>query len=159
VLIALDAKVKIVSPEGERVIPLGEFFVLPEENVTRENILKPNEVVAEVQIPDQPYGTKSLYLKAQEKPSMDFALASVAAVITMDGKTCKKANLVLGGVAPIPWRAKDAEQELSGKQITEDVAQRAAEASVQSATPLSQNAYKVTLAKALVKRAVIAAAS
>jgi xanthine dehydrogenase YagS FAD-binding subunit len=63
---------------------------------------------------------------------------------------------VLGGIAPIPWRAKDAEQELSGKRVTEDIAQRAAEAAVHNATPLSQNAYKVTLAKALVKRAVMA---
>jgi xanthine dehydrogenase YagS FAD-binding subunit len=158
-LVALGAKVKIVGPKSERIIPLEEFFVLPEKNVTRENILKPNEVVAEVQIPDQPYGTKSLYLKVQEKPSMDFALTSVAAVMVMDGNTCKKANLVLGGVAPIPWRAKNAEQELSGKRITEDVAQRAAEAAVQNAILLSQNAYKVTLAKALVKRAVMMAAS
>ena len=155
-LVALGAKVKIIGPEGERIIPLEEFFILPEENVTRENLLKPNEVVAEIQIPDQPYGTKSLYLKVQEKPSMDFALTSVAAVITMDGNVCSKASLVIGGVAPIPWRAKDAEQELSGKRITEDVAQRAAEAAVHNATPLSQNAYKVTLAKALVKRAVMA---
>ncbi|HIE26569.1 TPA: xanthine dehydrogenase family protein subunit M [Candidatus Poribacteria bacterium] len=157
-LVALGAKVKIVGPEGERIISLEEFFVLPKENVTRENILQPYEVVAEVQIPDQPYGTKSLYLKVQEKPSMDFALASVAAVITMDGNTCRKANLLLGGVAPIPWRVEDAEGELSGKNITEDLAQRAAEASVQNATPLSQNAYKVTLVKALVKRAIMATA-
>jgi xanthine dehydrogenase YagS FAD-binding subunit len=157
-LIALNAKVKIVGPEGERVIPLEEFFVFPAENVTRENILKPYEVIAEVQIPDQPYGAKSLYLKVQEKPSMDFALVSVAAVIKLDGNTCRQASLVLGGVAPIPWRVKQAEQELTGKHITEDVAQRAAEASVQNATPLSQNAYKVTLAKALVKRAIMAAA-
>jgi xanthine dehydrogenase YagS FAD-binding subunit len=155
-LIALGAKMKIVGPEGERIIPLEEFFISPEENVTRENILEPNEVVAEVQIPDQPYGTKNLYLKVQEKPSMDFALASVAAVVTMDGSICEKANLVLGGVAPVPWRAKDAEQELSGKRITEDVTQRAAEATVKEATPLGQNDYKVTLTKALVKRALMA---
>jgi xanthine dehydrogenase YagS FAD-binding subunit len=158
-LIALGAKVKIVGPEGERVIPLEAFFVLPEENVTRENILKPYEVVAEVQIPDQPYGTKSLYLKVQEKPSMDFALASVAAAIEMDGNICRKASLVLGGVAPTPWRAKNAEQELAGKHITEDVAQQAAEAAVQNVTPLSQNEYKVTLTKALIKRAIMAISS
>jgi xanthine dehydrogenase YagS FAD-binding subunit len=150
--------VKLVGSDGERIIALEEFFVSPEDKVTRENILQPNEVVAEVQIPDQPYGTKSLYLKVQEKPSMDFALASVAAVIEMDDSTCRKASLVLGGVAPIPWRVKNAEQELAGKHITEAVAQQAAEAAVQNATPLSQNAYKVTLAKALVKRAIMAAA-
>jgi xanthine dehydrogenase YagS FAD-binding subunit len=158
-LVALDAKVKIVGSGGERVIPLEEFFISPEENVTRENILKPNEVVAEVQIPDQPYGAKSVYLKVQEKPSMDFALASIAAVVEMNGSMCKKASLVLGGAAPIPWRAKDAEQELSGKRITEDVAQRAAEAAVKNATPLSQNDYKVTLTKALIKRALMAVAN
>jgi xanthine dehydrogenase YagS FAD-binding subunit len=158
-LIALGARVKIVGSGGERVIPSEAFFISPEENVTRENILKPNEVVAEVQIPDQPYGAKSVYLKVQEKPSMDFALASIAAVVEMNGSMCKKASLVLGGVAPIPWRAKESERELSGKRITEDVAQRAAEAAVKNATPLSQNDYKVTLTKALVKRALMAIAS
>jgi xanthine dehydrogenase YagS FAD-binding subunit len=154
-LVALGAKIKIVGPDGERIIPLEEFFLLPTQNATRENILKPNEVLAEVQIPDQPYGTKSLYLKAREKHSMDFAMASVAAVMTMDGNAVKKASLVLGGVSPKPWRAKDAEGELTGKNITEDVAQRAAEAAVKDAKPLNHNAYKVTLAKALIKRAVM----
>jgi len=158
-LVALGAKVKVVGSEGEKIIPLEDIFVLPNKNVTRENVLQSNEVIAETQIADQSYGTKSLYLKVQEKASMDFALVSIAAVVTMDGSTCRKASLVLGGVAPIPWRAKDAEQELAGKRITEDVAQRAAESTVKNATPLSQNEYKVTLTKALVKRALMAIAN
>lgn len=154
-LVALGAKVKIVGPNGAKVMPLEEFFILPKVNVERENILKPNEVVAEVQVPDLPFGTRSTYIKIKEKRSMDFALVSVAAALTMQGKTCEKANVVLGGIAPIPWRAKAVEDALANKEITEETAQQAANLVADGAEPTKDNAYKVNLAKTLVTRAVM----
>ncbi len=154
-LIALGAKVKIVGPNGARVIPLEEFFVLPKVNVERENILKPNEIVAEVQVPNLPSGTRSVYLKMKERRSMDFALVSVAATLTTRGKICEKANIVLGGVAPVPWRAKAVEDALAGERITEETAQQAANLVADGAEPMKDNAYKVNLAKTLVKRVVM----
>jgi len=157
-LVALGAKVKIVEANGSRIIPLEDFFILPKVNVERENILKPNEVVAEVQISDLPFGTRSAYIKMKEKPSMDFALVSVAAALTMQGRVCEKANIVLGGVAPIPWRAKAVEDVLAHKEITEETAQQAANLAAEGAEPTKDNAYKVNLAKALVKRAIMTVA-
>jgi len=165
-LIALGARVKIVGHNGSKVIPLEEFFILPKVNVERENILKPNEIVAEVQIPNLPLGTRSVYIKMREKRSMDFALVSVAAALTMKscfaskqsserGNICEKANIVLGGVAPTPWRAKAVEDALAGKHITEEIVQQAANLVSDGAEPMKDNAYKVNLAKTLVTRAVM----
>jgi len=156
-LVALNAKATIHGPEGTRRVPLEEFFTLPEVDVTRENILKPNETVTEVQVPTPRPTTRSRYIKLREKQSLDFALVSVAVVMVLDGDRCRQARLVLGGVAPIPRRAKEAEAALQGQRVTENLASRVAEAAVAGAEPLRDNAYKVTLAKALVKRAVLEA--
>ena len=156
-LIALGAAVKIIGPEGERTMPLEEFFILPDINPQRENVLEPNEVVAEVHVPKPTVNTKSLYLKARERGSFDFALSSVAAAFEMNGSTCRGASIVLGGVAPIPWRSNEAEAALNGEHITEAVAKRAGSEAVKNAEPLNDNGYKVTLTQNLVSRAVMKA--
>ena len=158
-LIALGASVKIVGPAGERTMSLEEFFTLPAANAYRENVLEPNEIVVEVSVPAPKPNTKSFYLKAREKGAPDFALASVAGVFEMDGKTCKTASIVLGGVAPAPWRSKEAEAALTGKMIDESVGQQAGADAVMNAQPLNDNAYKVTLTQNLVSRAAMMAAS
>ncbi len=158
-LIALGASVKIVGPEGEKTMSLEEFFTLPADNPFRENVLEPNEIVVEVTIPQAKPNTKSFYLKAREKGAPDFALASVAGVFEMDGKTCKTASIVLGGVAPAPWRSREAEAALTGKMIDESVSMRAGADAVQDAQPLNDNAYKVTLTQNLISRAAMMAAS
>ena len=154
-LIALGATVKIIGPNGEKTMPLEEFFILPDINPQRENVLEPNEVVAEVHVPKPPANTKSFYIKARERGSFDFALSSVAAAFEMNGSTCRAASIVLGGVAPIPWRSKEAEAALNGKRITEAVAKRAGSEAVKNAEPLTDNGYKVALTQNLVSRAVM----
>ena len=154
-LIALGATVKIIGPDGEKTMPLEEFFILPDINPQRENVLEPNEVVAEVHVPKPPANTKSFYIKARERGSFDFALSSVAAAFEMNGSTCRAASIVLGGVAPIPWRSKEAEAALNGVRITEAVAKRAGSEAVKNAEPLNDNGYKVALTQNLVSRAVM----
>ncbi|RKU39247.1 molybdopterin dehydrogenase [Candidatus Poribacteria bacterium] len=158
-LIALGASVKIVGPEGEKTMSLEEFFTLPATNPFRENVLEPNEIVVEVTVPQAKPNTKSFYLKAREKGAPDFALASVAGVFEMDGNTCKTASVVLGGVAPAPWRSKEAEAALTGKMIDKSVSQKAGADAVQDAQPLNDNVYKVTLTQNLISRAAMMAAS
>ena len=158
-LIALGASVKIVGPEGEKTMSLEEFFTLPAANPFRENVLEPNEIVVEVTVPAAKPNTKSCYLKAREKGAPDFALSSVAGVFEMDGKTCKTASIVLGGVAPAPWRSKEAEAALTGKMIDESVSTQAGADAVKDAQPLNDNAYKVTLTQNLISRAAMMAAS
>lgn len=158
-LIALGASLKIVGPKGEKNMSLEEFFTLPAANPFRENVLEPNEIVVEVSVPAPKPNTKSFYLKAREKGAPDFALSSVAGVFEMDGKTCKTASIVLGGVAPAPWRSKEAEAAVTGKMIDEAVSQQAGSDAVKDAEPLNDNAYKVTLTRSLVSRAAMMAAS
>jgi len=154
-LIALRAQVKIGSNEGEKIVPLEDFFVGPETDMQRENILKPNEIVTEVIIPDPWPGTRSLYHKRMERNVWDFALVSVAASLSFKGKSCEEARLVLGGVAPIPWRLKNVENYLLGKAINTNVAKRAGELATIGAKPLKQNGYKVDLVKIMVKEALL----
>jgi xanthine dehydrogenase YagS FAD-binding subunit len=158
-LVALNAKVTIAGPGGKtRQVPLEQFFVLPRQNVFRENVLQPNEIVTQIDVPPPAAGMKSTYLKFKERDSMDWALSSVAAAITMKNGIASDVRLVLGGVAPIPWRSKEAEAVLRGKAITPALADRAAEAALAGAKPLADNAYKVPLTKVLIRRAVLACA-
>ncbi|MCC6443727.1 MAG: xanthine dehydrogenase family protein subunit M [Armatimonadetes bacterium] len=157
-LIALDAQVKIVSAAGSRDVPLEKFFILPAEDPHRENILQPGEIVSEVSVPEPEAGVKSAYLKQREKESFDWSLSACAAALEMDGRACRNARLVLGGVAPAPWRAAEAEKALQGKTIDEAAALQAAEAAVRDATSLEHNGYKVPLTKAVVQMAILKAA-
>lgn len=158
-LMALGATVKIHGPRGGKEEVMDDFFTLPEMNIRRENILRPNEVVTELAIPKPEANSKGMYLKVRERESIDFALVSLAAQMTVVNGTCERASLVLGGVAPIPWRAVEAEDYLRGRRITEARAESAAEAAVEDAAPMPHNGYKVEIAKNLVKQAVLALAS
>jgi xanthine dehydrogenase YagS FAD-binding subunit len=155
-LVALDGKVKISGPDGTREMPLESFFILPAQNPVRENILQPNEIVVEVSVPAPAAGTRSTYIKFREKDSFDWAVSAVAASVQMANGVCRDARIVLGGVAPVPWRSKEAEAVLKGKRIDARVADQAAEAALAKAQPLARNAYKVPLTKALIRRAVLA---
>ncbi|MSS72995.1 MAG: xanthine dehydrogenase family protein subunit M [Candidatus Latescibacteria bacterium] len=157
-LIALNAKVTLLGPKGSRTLPLEDFFVLPGEILRRENVLAPDEIVTEVEVPAPAPGAKSVYLKFQEKDSMDFALSAVAVALTMSGDTIRTARVVLGGVAPKPWPAKEADALLVGQKLSEDLLRRAADAALAKAQPLGYNDYKVPLTRTLIQRAVMAAA-
>ena len=156
-LVALDADVELCSPAGRRNIPLNEFFTGPGSNIRTENALQHGEVVASVSLPLLPEGTNSTYLKAREREAGDFALVSVAAAVAVANGRITWTRIVLGGVAPYPFRAVASEEYLTGA-ATADVDTVAAEAgrrAVAGATPLRDNAYKVDLAANLVKLAAI----
>ena len=133
-------------------MPLEQFFTLPDRDVTRENLLESDEVVASIQAPAPPAGTRSAYLKIREKASFDFALVSCAAALTFAGGVCTRARIALGGVAPIPWRCGEAEAVLAGHPVDEALASRAAEAALARAVPLAKNRYKIPMAKAALRR-------
>lgn len=155
-LIALEGKVKLAGNKGEKDIPLEEFFIGPKQNLLKENVLEPDEMVTEIQIPKPFSNGKGIYLKERERRSWDHATVGIAAIIAMEDGICSHARIVLSGVAPIPFRATASEEMLKGKKIDESICLKAAEAGVSSAQPLNHNAYKIRLAKALIKRAVLA---
>ncbi len=155
-LVAFGASVTVVGAAGKRVIPLDKFFTLPSEgNVRRENVLKNEEIITEIFVPASPLVARSTYLKFKERESLDFALASVAVAVRFaPNKTVQEARIVLGGVAPIPWRVPNAEKYLAGKSLNAEVLAEAAKIALADAKPLEKNAYKVPLAQTLVRRAL-----
>jgi xanthine dehydrogenase YagS FAD-binding subunit len=157
-LMAYDAKLTYAGPAGRKTIALQDFFIGPDVDITRETLLQQNEVVEEVHLPPPGPGSRGVFLKVRDRNAWDFATLSVAAVLEMDGRTCRRARIVLGAVAPIPWPVPEADRVLSGAAITEKVAAEAAEAAVRGAQPMSTNAYKAPLAKRLVRRAILTAA-
>ncbi len=158
-LMAHDASIALQSPRGQRALALDDFFIGPEISVTRENVLAPDEIVTELRVPERFAGGQGVYLKIRERDSWDHALVSVAAVAKLDGGAVKAIGIVLGGVAPVPWRAAEAEKLLAGKTVDESLASDAGDAAVAGARPLKHNSFKVTMARNMVKRAVLAVAS
>jgi xanthine dehydrogenase YagS FAD-binding subunit len=154
-LIALDAKARIAGRSGSRTVPLEEFFVLPTVNVRRENILKPDEILTEIIVPQPAEGTRSTYWKQMEREAWDFALVSVAAVVRQRERKIEHARVVLGGVAPIPWRSRQAEAALIGKPLEASSVTQAAEKAMESAHPLRDNAYKVELSRTIIRGALL----
>jgi xanthine dehydrogenase YagS FAD-binding subunit len=155
-LIALGASVTIMGRGGERTVPLEEFYILPEVDHEKETVLEPGEIVTEVVLPPMGEGWRSSYRKVRERGSWDFALASVALAIRSEGGRAREARIVLGGVAPKPWRSTTAEEALAGRRIDEGRARRVGEAAVQNAEPLDYNGYKIPLVKGLVEEALLA---
>ena len=155
-LISLGAKITIVSPKGERSLPLENLYALPSVDVRRENILEPGELLREVVVPMPAPGTKSTYLKFMERGTWDFAVVSAAATATLSGRRVDDVRLVLGGVAPVPWRLEAAEGALRGKPLTEASIRAAMAEGLKNARPMTENAYKVDLAKVIGGRALAA---
>jgi xanthine dehydrogenase YagS FAD-binding subunit len=154
-LVALDAEFHIAGPSGERVLPASEFFQLPRVDATRENTLGKDEILAAIQLPAARPGTRSTYHKVLDREAWTHAVVSAATVLEMDQEICRSARVVLGGVAPIPWRLPKVEAMLVGQRITPELAAKAGEASVEGAHPLAKNKYKVPLTKAVVKRTLL----
>lgn len=157
-LVALGATVRILGGGRERTVPLEKFFVSPRQDPRRENILLPNEILTEIEVPNAPAGSKAIYIKEMVREIWDFALCSVAAMVTVKGGVVQDARIVLGGVAPIPYRAAKAEAALKGKALDAATATAAGAAAVDGARPLAKNAYKVPLTQAVVKRALLSLA-
>jgi xanthine dehydrogenase YagS FAD-binding subunit len=156
VLVALGASVAVTGGEGTRTIALEKFFTLPSEgSIRRENVLKNDEIITETNVPATPFAAHSTYLKFKERDSLDFALSAVAAAVELNAdKTVKQARIVLGGVAPIPWRVAQAESFIVGKRLDQATLAEAARLALDGAKPLAQNAYKVPLTQTLVRRAL-----
>jgi len=154
-LVALNAQIKIVGPAGEKTMPLEKFFVLPSVDFKRENVLNPAEIVTEIYVPYPKSGSKGFYHKVRERLAWDHAIVAVATVVQSSGGVVSDARVVLGGVAPIPWRAPKAEAFLRGKKIDEETAQKAGDIALEGARPLKDNVYKVGMAKSLVQRALL----
>lgn len=157
-LVALGAKLRLYGPKGQREVSVEDFFVTPKSDGERENVLQPNEVLAQIVIPASSRGLRSATYEVRQKTALDWPLAAAAVAVKIEAGKVTAGRIVLGHVAPIPWQAKDAAKELTGKAIGESVAADAGKAAVQGAKPLSQNGYKVKLAQVAVKRALLAAA-
>ena len=155
-LLALNAQAKIAGPDGERTVPFDNYFISPRENVLRENVPKPNELMVEVFIPTPAPGTKQTWMKLKNRDVYDFALVAVAAAFTVENDNWKDGRVVLGGVAPVPYRATGVENQLKDKNIKNTIKQAAAIIRT-VARPMSMNAYKVDIAQAMVERTILQA--
>jgi xanthine dehydrogenase YagS FAD-binding subunit len=160
-LVAFDAKVELVNSRGaRRVVALETFFLPPGKDIARENDLQPGEILTAVILPPARPGRRSFHLRQGELYSFDWPIADVAAVLDLDRDgVCRRAAVVLGAAAPVPYRARGAESALAGKRISADSARSAAAAAVAGAAPLGGNAYKIPVFEALVGRAIVNAAS
>jgi xanthine dehydrogenase YagS FAD-binding subunit len=150
-LAALDAKIEVKGPKSEKTIPIRNFY----RNLG--NVLKPNEIVTSIQISKSPEqnGCRQSFFKYRLRKAIDFAVVSVASLIKIENGVCKDARIFLGAVAPTPIMATKAVEAIKGKALDVPTAEKAARAAVAGAAPLSMNAYKVEVTKALVKRALL----
>jgi xanthine dehydrogenase YagS FAD-binding subunit len=154
-LVAFGATFRIVSTGGERKVPASEFFVLPRQNAAKENVLADDEVIMAIDLPVARPGTRSRYYKVMDREAWTHAVVSAAVLLEIDQQICRSARVVLGGVAPVPWRLRGVEEMLIGQRITDDLAARAGEASVTGARALSKNAYKIPMTKGIVRRTIL----
>ncbi|MBI3732592.1 MAG: xanthine dehydrogenase family protein subunit M [Chloroflexi bacterium] len=158
-LIALNASAKVVGPGGAKDVALDKFFIGPRTNVLKETVLEHNELLAEISVPAPAANWKSAFIKVTQRDVYDFAVVSVAVAGQIEGGVWKDGRVVLGGVAPTPYRATAAEDALKGQKIDEKSARNAGDLTLVKARPMSQNAYKVDIAKNLIARAVLSLAS
>lgn len=156
VLIALNAEVAILGPQGERRIPLEKLYRIPRADGEREHDLAPGEIVTELFL-GLPAGRQVASYEVRQRETLDWSLATAAVALETESGRVKKARVVLGQVAPVPWIAAEAEAFLAGKAVDEAVAAEAGQLAVQGAKPLSGNRYKVQLARVAVRRALLAA--
>ncbi|MBA3460853.1 MAG: FAD binding domain-containing protein [Deltaproteobacteria bacterium] len=155
-LMALGARVQIAGAKA-REVELASFFVTPETDVRREVVLAPGELITGLTVPAVPANLRTAYTKQVAKQSFDWPLVDVAVALVMEGRTCKRATLVLGAVAPTPRRATEAERVLTGATVDVMTAGRAARAAIASATPLAHNDYKVPILEAVLARTIMTA--
>ncbi len=157
-LAALEATITVRAPKGERTILFGDFHLLPGDTPHRETVLEPGDLVTHVTLPPPIAGAKQLYLKLRDRASYEFALASAALVVSLDGAgKITRARVALGGVATKPWRSPEAEAALVGHAASVALFRTAAEAALAGAKPQSQNGFKIELAKRCLTHALTTA--
>ncbi len=155
--IALDARFRVAGPAGEREVAAADYYVMPDRNLFGETVLAPNELLTHLILP-APGGARTATYEVRFKQSHDWPLAMASVALSMNGQTVRAARIVMGAVAPIPWRSSAAEAALAGKRMSEEAAMAAADAAVTGAKPMTGNAYKVQIARTAVKRAILKAA-
>ena len=158
-LLALDASVTVAGPRGSRTLPLASLHRRPGTIPHLETNLLPGEIITEFVVPSGAWTRRSLYLKIRDRQSYEFAIASAAVAVDLDGDVVRGARIALGGVATVPWRAREAEAVLRGRPLTTEVARTAARVAFAEATPQSHNAFKIELGQSTLVRALLQAAS
>ncbi len=158
-LIALDAGVAIVGMSSARKLAFADLHVTPERDPQRETVLAPGDFIAGFIVPAGAWTKRSLYLKVRDRESYEFALASAAVALDLEGRDVREARIALGGVATKPWRAREAEAELRGHPLDEAAARRAAEAAFATAVTRGQNDFKPELGRRTLVRALLQAAA
>ncbi len=153
-LLVLDAVVTMFDGENQIKLPLKDFFVLPDKNVERENILEPNQIVTGIYVPEPTKNTVSGYIKFMERSTWDFAIVSVAAVLERTNGVIKQGKIALGGVAPKPWTDKNFNSNLKGFKLTEENINRVASQALSDAEPMKENGFKIKLAQNLIKKLI-----
>jgi len=154
-LTALEATVHVEGTKGPRAIPIAEFYVVPGDTPQRETVLEPGDLITHVTLPAPVAGAKSVYLKLRDRASYEFALASAAVVLQLDGANrIAHARVAMGGVGTKPWRSLEAERSLLHKPATAITFRAAAEAALHGAKAQSQNGFKIELAKRCVAHAL-----
>ena len=149
-LIALNAELAIVGPQGKRTLPAADFHVRPADDVRRETWLEPGEILTAVRIPAAPSNLRSSYRKIRARRSWDFALAGVALALQFDGDRVIDGRVVLSGAAPVPWRSQAVEAAIRGKTLDAKTLAAAVDAVVEGAQPLEKNAYKLPLFRGVI---------
>jgi xanthine dehydrogenase YagS FAD-binding subunit len=152
-LLALNASVRLRGASGERELAIADLFAPPTADRRTETVLRGDELIVSLRLPAA-QGWRSTYLKAMDRKVWAFALVGVAAAVRVEDDRIAEASLVLGGVAPVPWRAEAAERILAGSAISDELLTRVADSALDGAQPLAKNGYKVPLAEALVRRAL-----
>ncbi|MBW2442660.1 MAG: xanthine dehydrogenase family protein subunit M [Deltaproteobacteria bacterium] len=155
-LVALQASVSIAGPNGRRTVAVEDFHMSPADDYTRETVLEPAEIVTEIVLPPPAPGLQSSYRKVRARRSWDFALAGVALAVVFNGNRADDCRVVLSGAAPVPWRSAEAEKVVRGRQLNRDRAAQAAEAALENADPMEQNAYKIPLFRNLIEQQLMA---
>jgi xanthine dehydrogenase YagS FAD-binding subunit len=144
---ALEATIHVVGVQGPRATAISKFYLLPRNTPDRENVLEPGDLITHVTLPPPTAGAKSFYLKLRDRASYEFALASAAVIVSLDGDRISRARVALGGVGTVPWRSPEAEAALTGQPAKESTYRKAAEAALRDAKPQSENKFKIELAK------------
>jgi xanthine dehydrogenase YagS FAD-binding subunit len=153
-MMALGATIFMTGPKGDRSIPITKFYLLPGTTPDRENVLAAGEIITHVTLSPPAQNAKSHYLKRRDRASYEFALASAAVIVELDGRKIRKAQVAMGGVGTIPWRSLEAEHELAGAEASERNFRRAAEAALRGAKAHKDNGFKIELAKRTLVRAL-----
>ena len=156
-LIALNGRVEIAAPKGNRMVPLEKFYVGPDKNILKENVLSPQELVLGVEIPNPGAMTKGVYLKLKERQAFDFAVVSVAVSLSLKNNFVDQARIAFGGLAPFPMRAVKAEAILKSRGVKDAISEACKECT-DGAQPLSHNGYKVDAAKGILEEALVSLA-